>query len=247
MDTTKINKILSDPASYSHFIDLLELTTNIEYDQLDPSDHEQLQQLQQQWHTCELFTFGTFKHYFQYQSDFLQLSLPQVEKLAKLSILQLANDHEYATVSIDEILRDDKYGLTSGLALLNDLSQEKQDIESWLYRLIIELVFQGSVVMSIDEGLRVVTIGGVKVVLDSFDSKLYQLRILDEENDIGNRSVGVGYRGLKLWFENKLVPLRDQMEEKARGLEQEEQQVKVMGGLGAMNTKKRKSPDNYMI
>ncbi|KAG7661308.1 uncharacterized protein J8A68_005200 [[Candida] subhashii] len=235
MDVDKIANVLYDRNNYSHFVDLLSINVST----------EESEQQQQDLNTCELFTFGTFKQYFKYEQKY-KLNLESAEKLAKISIIRLSNDYENETLPIEEILQDEKYGLTTGLRLLNELNGSNDDIESALYKLVIELVFQGLVNMTIDEYSQSIIIGEVKLLLDSYDSKYYQLLVLEESADIPNRSLSVAHKNLNQWFNDRLVPLQKETENQANVLEKE-QQAKEKAIQVAQNTKKRKSPDNYTI
>lgn len=134
--------------------------------------------------TFELFSFGTLKDYMSQPDQFIPLDGGLLLQLTKLSILGLCNDYEGSTISTAKL---EEYGLPE-----NVVSE------------VISLIDEGVIDVKFDDLSDQWHIGQCGAIRDSFDSSLYKLRLLKEE-DIGKRSLQNAHDYLAGWYKLKLA------------------------------------------
>ncbi|CAI5757562.1 unnamed protein product [Candida verbasci] len=166
--------------------------------------------------TVELFTVGNYQHYLKYQQDYIELDTELIEKLIKLTIISICNDHENSQLNLSSP-EFKSYGLPEELD-----------------KFVIDLIFNGVVNVKIDQ-VNNCWIINESSSRDVYNSRIYNLKVLNED-DIKTRSVNYAVLNLKNWVNDRLIPLKlqfDEYETKDKDNEKDKD-----------NTRKRKTPDN---
>ncbi|KAK6463151.1 hypothetical protein DFJ63DRAFT_334708 [Scheffersomyces coipomensis] len=188
--------------------------------------------------TLELYSFGNFNHYLAYKDQFINISKRGIFKLVVLSMISFVNDFDgyKSKIPIDSILTDEKYAIGKGLALIAFEFDE----------LIISMINDKLIDVKIDDdGLLLVK--SIKL-RDSYSKSLYKLRVLDEFNDIPNRSLNHALNNLQDWYNDKLIPTRQSLQPKGLKPEIMVQQDSLSTPIkidldSRENSRKRKTPD----
>lgn len=148
--------------------------------------------------TVELFAFGDLRHYTKYHDQFVELPAEGLWKLAKLTVISICNENEGGVVSFDALVEALKPALHN---------HEKLEC------LLISMVDQSLIGAKIDEGSAEVEFVSSSVQRDAYNSEVYELRVLNEHEDIPRRSVGSARQILQRWLDEQIVPARNQLQQ----------------------------------
>ncbi|RCK56520.1 hypothetical protein Cantr_05323 [Candida viswanathii] len=220
-----IPNILLDPSKISYLQELLFLSS-----QDAPTDEQDIKLL----NTLELFTFGDYDDYVKYKDSYVELDETLLVKLIRLTIISINTDYINQVISFDKVRQE--YGINV----------------REVYLIIIELGFQNFVNVQIDDVHNVLVIREKKVLRDVYNDEEYSLRVLNEEEDLGDtRLVRLSKLKLQAWIHEKLTPVKNDFE--SRIVPPPPPSAATTGSTSrssnsqdyrAENTRKRKTPDN---
>lgn len=177
--------------------------------------------------TVELFAFGSWLHYIQYEDRFIQLPPEGIRKLAKLTIISICNENEGGSVQISELLSElegalesQKTGLktaTQGGSVHTGVSNEHQQTDSngaqqALEELLSLMVDERLIEARINERSHTVKFLASHTQRDAYNSTNTELHVLTEK-DIPKRSVSQAHAILQRWIEQHIARAREQLQE----------------------------------
>lgn len=206
MNDNELSSLLGDHTTYNYAKHLLPLSVKSDLSDFDVK----------LLNTLELFSFGDWSHYLKYRDRYIALNSSQILKLIKLSILSLINDYEGYSISLDSITVDEgQYKLGSGIREF--LSQAKvddlitTDTANFLEQIIIDLKYDRSVDVKIDDFTNTLIIYEAFTLRDAYSDENYELRVLKKQ-DIPKRCVSVAINNLNDWLNDKIVPIKEEID-----------------------------------
>lgn len=156
--------------------------------------------------TVELFSFGNYAHYLKYRHRFVDLPVQGVRKLVKLTLVSICNENEGNRVPFEQLLQ----ALEHALEQLGGAENHVDFLET----ILIEMLDEHLIRSKVDEELETVQFCESFVTRDAYNSKTYSLRVLEEREDIAQRSVAIARAQLQQWVETKIIPAQSELQSK---------------------------------
>lgn len=147
--------------------------------------------------TYELFAFGSYSDYIRLPEQFLDFPGSAHLKLAKLSVVTVANENEGKNVAFADLL--EKHALEQALERVSPGSDKLSALE----KLLVEMVDEQLVEALIDEESESVRLSSIAV--RECIPENYRLRVLSEEST-RRRHVARAKEYLQRWLDERVDP-----------------------------------------
>lgn len=154
--------------------------------------------------TIELFAFGNVTHYYKYRDSYVELPREGLRKLVLLTLISVCNDNEGLNVPIQTLMSL----LEPALGRISEITAEQA-----LERILIHMNDQRLIQARIDQRNGCVEFMGSTIQRDAFNRDTYKLRVLDEQEDISNRSVTRARSILERWVNDYVAPASRELQQ----------------------------------
>lgn len=183
--------------------------------------------------TLELFAYGDYQHFLQYEQYYISLDKKLLLKLIQLTILTIAGN-EGQTLKIDQILKD--YKLDRAIEHYGEIIQEDISKELFFENIIIDMVDESLIEIKFDEIDESIIISRAYVIRDAYDPSYVSLRVLTE-SDIASKNLANALENLQKWFDKQIKPTKVDLDNQLTRKHNTKQSMDI-------NLRKRKPSDN---